>query len=117
MSLQIFSGEDCEWTHYCDTCGKSMASVVRDGQNREPSQKDLPPPPTSEVGVSDPLPPVSEKPPGAGKKPPVKGGKAKPLPPPPAPVKAPETAPKAPNLKTALKSEGHDLLELMGWKK
>ena len=112
MSLKIFPEGDCGWTHYCDPCGNAMASVVKDGQKRDPPRKDLPPPPP-EVEVSS-LPPVSSKPPEAGKKPLVKGGKGKPS---PEPVKSPETPPKAPTLKSALKNEGHDLLELMGWKK
>jgi hypothetical protein len=34
MSLQIFES-DGEWTHYCDPCGKAMASVVRDSQGAQ----------------------------------------------------------------------------------
>lgn len=113
MSLQISPGEECEWTHYCDPCGKSMASVVRDGQKREPSRKILPPPPPPSEPEVSPAP-VSAKPAAGEKRPSVKESKGKPPPPPSGAVKAP---PKAPTLKSALKSEGHDLLELMGWKK
>jgi hypothetical protein len=106
MSLKTFPNEDCEWTHYCDPCGEAMASVIRDGQKRDPAKRRLPPPPE---GTLAPPPP---KPAKASKK------AAPPAPDPPKAPTAPKAPPeKAPSLKAALKAEGHDLLELMGWKK
>ena len=111
VSLQIFPAEDCEWTHYCEPCGKAMASVVGDGQQREPSRARFPDPPPPRIAPEfDPLEgdrvpervlPEPERGTGFGT-------------PSPAPTKAPTVAP---TLKSVLKSEGYDLLELMGWKK
>lgn len=89
MSLQTFADPECEWTHYCDVCGTTMVTVVRESQKREPAQRRLAEPPKV----------VSETPPPAKPPTPAK---------PPAPALPPAKAPV---------SEGYNLLELMGWRK
>lgn len=91
VSLQTLPGEGCEWSHYCDVCGDVMASVVREGQKREPAQRRLPEPPK----IAEAPPAKVESPATKMVKPPATPGPSKP----PAPT------------------EGYDLLDLLGWKK
>lgn len=108
MSLKTFPDGDCEWYHYCDPCGNAMASVVRDGQKRDPESQRLPDPPK---GTSEAAPESAreKKAPAASVKAPVAA--ARPV------VKTPE-APPPPARKTApaKNTGGHDLLALLGMK-
>lgn len=71
-----------------------MASVVREGQKREPSLRRLPTPPAiADEAPEKPTPP------------------AKPKPEKPTPSAKPKPA------KTAPSTEGYNLLDLLGWKK
>lgn len=107
ISLKTFPDEDCEWTHYCDLCGKAMASVVRDGQKRDPESRRLPDPPevTSEAAPESAR---EKKAPAASVKAPV----AAVLP----VVKAPEAPPPARKTAPVKNTGGHDLLALLGMK-
>jgi hypothetical protein len=102
MSLKMFSDEDCEWTHYCDPCGEAMASVIRDGQKREPERQVLAPPPEGKAPEATVKARAKKKAPEAAAK---------------APAKAPE-APTPPARKTApaKNTGGYDLLALLGMK-
>lgn len=105
LSLKMFSDEGCEWTHYCTVCGEAMASVIRDGQHREPERQVLAPPPEGKA----PEPTVKTR---------TKKKSPEPEVPPTPEPKAPP-APKSPKVAKAksAQDEGHDLLALLGWKK
>jgi len=101
MSLKMFSDEGCEWTHYCTVCGEAMASVIRDGQHREPERQVLDPPPEGKAPEPTVKTRTKKKSPEAEVTPDPKA------PPAPKVAKAPKSA----------QDEGHDLLALLGWKK
>lgn len=48
LSLQTHPDPEWKWSHYCDPCGVSMASVIRDSQKRDPEIRRLPDPPAAE---------------------------------------------------------------------
>jgi hypothetical protein len=109
MCLKMFSDEDCEWTHYCDPCGEAMASVIRDGQKREPERQVLAPPPEGKAPEPTVKTRAKKKAPEAAAKAPAKAAqptaKAPEAPPPPAQKTAP-----------AKNTGGYDLLALLGMK-
>ena len=45
MAIQVFDRDDSPWSPYCDECGASMLSVIRDSSQREATTKRLPTPP------------------------------------------------------------------------
>jgi len=99
VSLQAHDDPEWPWSHYCDPCCEVMASVIRDGyQKRDPVKRRLPDPPT---GTKAPDPAPEKKNPTATKTTPAA---------PPAKPAEPKPAPKPSFV-------GHDLLDLLGWKK
>ena len=100
MALKLWPDDKTE-AFYCDGCGKAMASVILDSQDRVAEIRLLPTPTVQVAPVPPPPAPVAAP---------------KPIPAPPAPAKAAPTYGAHSVLRAARAVEGYDLLALMGWK-